>query len=48
MKFLAAVRVIQAANSDHACIWCKCPKKKRWNMDLTRSIQELVQRRTDY
>ena len=40
LKFLAAVCGIEAANSEHACIWCKCPKKERWNMALTWSIQD--------
>ena len=29
LKFLAVVCGIEAANVDHACIWCKCPKNKR-------------------
>ena len=40
LKFLAAVCGIEAANSEHACIWCKCPKQQRWNMALTWSIQD--------
>ena len=26
LKFLAVVCGIEAANSGHPCIWCKCPK----------------------
>lgn len=28
-KFLALVCGIESASSNHACIWCKCPKVKR-------------------
>lgn len=28
-KFLACVRGLGAANQDHACIWCKCPRNLR-------------------
>lgn len=40
LKFLAAVCGIEAANSEHACIWCKCPKQQRSNMALSWSIQD--------
>ena len=43
LKFLASVCGIGAANSEHACIWCKCPKQKRWNMALNWSIQNRSQ-----
>lgn len=26
---------LEAATSEYACIWCKCPKGQRWNMDLS-------------
>ena len=32
LKFLAIMCGIEAANSDHACIWCKCPKAQRSDM----------------
>jgi len=31
---------IDAANSNHSCIWCKCPISERWNMDLEWSITD--------
>lgn len=37
-KFLALVCGLESATSDHACIWCKCPKKQRHDMDLTWSM----------
>ena len=33
MKFLAIVCGIEAANSNYACVWCKCSSTERWNMD---------------
>ena len=38
MKFLAAVCGIEGATSEFSYIWCKCPKGKRYNMDLQWSI----------
>ena len=40
LKFLAAVCGVEAANAEHACVWCKCPKNQRWDMSLTWSIQD--------
>lgn len=37
-KFLALVCGLDAANSEHACVWCKCPKEERHNMDKTWSM----------
>ena len=39
-KFLALVCGLDAANADHACIWCKCPKSKCWNMSLEWSLTD--------
>ena len=30
-KFLACVCGLGAANQDYACIWCKCPRKDRFD-----------------
>ena len=38
LKFLAIVCGIDAANADHACIWCKCPKEKQDDMTIEWSI----------
>ena len=43
MKFLAMVCGIEGATSDHACIWCKCPKDKRHDMSLQWSITKTDQ-----
>ena len=40
LKFLAMVCGIDAANCEHACIWCKCPKSERWNMSQEWSITD--------
>ena len=40
MKFLAMVCSIEAVTSDHACIWCTCPKEKRHDMSLQWSITD--------
>lgn len=40
MKFLAMVCGIDAANCVHACIWCKCPKLERWDMNQEWSITD--------
>ena len=39
-NFLALVCGLDAANADHACIWCKCPKSKCWNMSLEWSLTD--------
>ena len=39
-KFLACVCGIGAANADYACIWCKCPKLKRYDTEQTWSVLE--------
>ena len=39
-KFLATVCGLEAATSDHACIWCKCPKLQRSDMTKTWSITD--------
>ena len=33
-KFLATVCGIESASAEYACIWCKCPKDQRSNMEL--------------
>ena len=38
MKFLAIVCGIEGATCEHSCIWCKCPKGKRHDMDTQWSI----------
>ena len=38
MKFLAMVCGIDSATCTHSCIWCKCPKSERHNMQQ-KSIQ---------
>lgn len=40
LKFLALVCGIEAANADHSCIWCKCPKDKRSDMTEEWSITD--------
>ena len=40
LKFLAIVCGIEAANADHACIWCKCPKNLRSDMTKQWSITD--------
>ena len=39
-KFLAIVMGIDSAISEYACIWCKCPREERANMDKTWSITD--------
>ena len=43
MKFLALVCGIEKATSEHACIWCKCPKDDRYDMSMQWSITNCVQ-----
>jgi len=40
LKFLALVCDVEAANADHACVWCKCPKIKRSDMKEQWSITD--------
>ena len=39
-KFLAMCTGIDSATSDHACIWCKCPKDDCSNVDVQWSITD--------
>ena len=39
-KFLAMCTGIDSATSEHACIWCKCPKDDRPNVDVEWSITD--------
>lgn len=41
LKFLAIVCGIDAANSDHACLWCKCSKGMRSDMEKQWSLTNL-------
>ena len=40
LKFLAMVCGIDAANCEHACVWCKCPRLQRWDMSQEWSISD--------
>ena len=40
LRFLAVVCGVEAANDDHACVWCKCPKIKRSDMKEQWSITD--------
>ena len=40
-KFLALVTGIQAANSNHPCVWCKCHKEVKHDMSLEWSIDDV-------
>ena len=31
-KFLALILGLDAANSNHSCLWCKCPSKERHDL----------------
>ena len=42
MKFLAMVCGIDSATCTHSCIWCKCPKSERHNMQ--QKSKQLYQR----
>ena len=45
-KFLATVCGIESPNCTHACIWCTCPKKERYNGEKEWSLSyQLNQRR---
>ena len=39
-KFLAVVCGLESATCEHSCIWCKCPKGKRWDMSLEWSLTD--------
>ena len=41
-KFLATICGIESATSEFACIWCKCPKEKRFDMALEWSFTNLT------
>ena len=42
LKFLAMVCGIDAANCEHACVWCKCPRLQRWDMSQEWSISDIT------
>ena len=42
LKFLAMVCGNDAANCEHACIWCKCPTSARWDMSQEWSITDIA------
>ena len=42
LKFLAMVCGIDAANCEHACIWCKCSTSARWDMSQEWSITDIA------
>ena len=37
---MASVFGIEAATAEYACVWCKCPKSKRWDIDATWSFTD--------
>jgi len=39
--FLACVCGLGAAKQDYACIWCKCPRLQRWDINKQWSITDL-------
>ena len=39
-KFLATVCGIESASAEYSCIWCKCSKSQRSNMELKWSISD--------
>jgi len=43
MKFFAIVCGIESATATYSCIWCKCPKEKRYKMELKWSITDTKQ-----
>ena len=43
MKFLSIVCGIESATATYPCIWCKCPKGKRHDMELNWSITDTKQ-----
>ena len=40
LKFLAIICGIEAANSEYACVWCKCPKSQRGDMKMEWSLSD--------
>lgn len=42
-KFLACVCGLGAANQDHACIWCKCPRNLRHDIQRVWSLSNSAQ-----
>ena len=44
LKYLALVCGIENADAEHACVWCKCPKSKRANMQIQCSIIDPIRR----
>ena len=40
LKFLAIICGIDAANAEHACVWCECPKNNRSNMEEQWSLTD--------
>ena len=42
-KFLACVCGLGAANKDHACIWCKCPRNQRHDIHRVWSLSNSAQ-----
>ena len=56
LKFLAIVCGVETANSEYACVWCKCPKGKWDDMSMgwsltdvrkgARTIEEITEKST--
>ena len=42
-KFLACVCGLGAANQDYACIWCKCPRNQRHDIQRVWSLSNSAQ-----
>ena len=42
-KFLACVCGLGAANQDYACIWCKCPRSQRYDIQRVWSLSNSAQ-----
>ena len=40
LKFLALACGIESANAEHACVWCKCSKGKRADMQMQWSVTD--------
>ena len=40
-KFLSTVCGLDSASAEYACIWCKCPKDKRFDMAVQWSMSDL-------
>ena len=41
-KFLAMVCGLESATCEYACIWCKCPKRQRFDMTMCWSITDVA------